>query len=218
MIESRLRKIQAEISAAQGSRTVKLIGASKTVSPDRIQEAFDFGLHCFGENRIQEAVPKIRKLPASIEWHFIGHLQSNKVRDAVSHFSWIHSVDSRRLLGKIDQEAVKQNKSIVALIEINLGGEDTKHGANPKDLESILQESENLKSVEVRGFMAIPPFSPDPEQMRPYFKRLRDLAAPFPKLTELSMGMSHDYIVAIEEGATIVRIGTALFGERETRV
>jgi pyridoxal phosphate enzyme (YggS family) len=218
MIESRLRKIQAEISAAAGSRTVKLIGASKTVSPGRIQEAFDSGLHCFGENRIQEAIPKIQKLPESIEWHFIGHLQSNKVRDAVTHFSWIQSVDSKRLLAKIDQEADKQKKSIVVLIEMNLGGEETKHGALPQDLEGILGSSQNLKNVEVRGLMAIPPFFENPEEVRPYFKQLRNLASKFPQLTELSMGMSHDYIVAVEEGATIVRIGTALFGERGTRV
>jgi PLP dependent protein len=218
MIESRLRKIQTGISAAARTRTVKLVGASKTVPPERIQEAYDAGLRCFGENRIQEAIPKIQSLPKDIEWHFIGHLQSNKVRDAVAHFAWIESVDSKRLLAKIDQEAVKQNKSMIVLIEINLGGEETKHGADPGDLESILQASQNLTKIEVRGLMAIPPFFEDPEQVRPYFKRLRDLASQFPALTELSMGMSHDYIVAVEEGATVVRVGTALFGERGTRV
>ena len=218
MIESRLRKIQAEISAAAGSRSVKIIGASKTVTPERIREAYDAGLRCFGENRIQEAIPKIQNLPPDIEWHFIGHLQSNKVRDAVSYFSCIESVDTLRLLARIDQEAVKQNKSMTALIEINLGGEATKHGADPAELEVLLQESRKLQNTEVRGFMAIPPFHEDAERVRPYFQRLRSLASAYPHLSELSMGMSHDYIVAIEEGATIVRIGTALFGERETRV
>ena len=218
MIESRLRKIQTEISLAAGSRRVEIIGASKTVPPEKIKEAYDAGLHSFGENRIQEAIPKIQKLPEDMEWHFIGHLQTNKVRDAVAHFSWIQSVDSKRLLAKIDQEADKQKKSIVVLIEINLGGEQTKHGADPQDLEEILRDSQSLKRVEVRGLMAIPPFFQNPELVRPYFKQLRGLASKFPQLTELSMGMSHDYIVAVEEGATMVRIGTALFGERGTRV
>ena len=218
MIESRLRKIQSEIFTAAGSRPVKIIGASKMVKPEGIRQAYDAGLRCFGENRIQEAIPKIQNLPPDIEWHFIGHLQSNKVRDAVSHFSCIESVDSVRTLAKIDQEAVKQDKSMVVLVEINLGGEETKHGADPEDLENFIKESSNLQKTEVRGLMAIPPFFEDTERVRPYFKRLQSLAAGYPQLVELSMGMSHDYIVAVEEGATIVRIGTALFGERGTRV
>src|SRR5215207_6318999 len=113
MIESRFREIQTNISAAAGARSVKIIGASKTMSPEKIRAAYDAGLRIFGENRIQEAIPKIQNLPPDIEWHFIGHLQSNKVRDAVAHFAWIESVDSKRLLEKIDQEAVKQNRSMI---------------------------------------------------------------------------------------------------------
>ncbi len=195
-------------------RKVKIIGASKTVNPERIREAYDAGLRFFGENRIQEAIAKMEHLPQDIEWHFIGHLQSNKVREAVRHFSWIQSVDSERLLLMIDREAVKQQKSISVLIEINLGGEETKHGLEPAKLEQVMQRNATLEMAKVRGLMAIPPLTAEPEQVRPYFRQLRQLAESYPQLKELSMGMSHDYIIAIEEGATMVRIGTALFGER----
>jgi pyridoxal phosphate enzyme (YggS family) len=214
MIESNFRKIQAEVAAAAAGRTVKIIGASKTVSTERIREAYDAGMRSFGENRIQEAIPKIKTLPNDIEWHFIGHLQSNKVREAVRYFSWIQSVDSSRLLQLIEKESSKQQKQISILFEINLGGEQTKHGLAPELLKQALESTANLKNVRIRGLMAIPPFFDDPARVRPYFRRLKELAAGHPALTELSMGMSHDYIVAIEERATMVRIGTALFGER----
>ncbi|MCI0413415.1 YggS family pyridoxal phosphate-dependent enzyme [bacterium] len=215
MIQSNLSKIQAEVAAVAAGREVKIIGASKTVSSERVLEAYDVGMRIFGENRIQEAIQKIKDLPDDIEWHFIGHLQSNKVRDAVRHFTCIQSVDSLRLLRLIDQEASKQKKQISILFEINLGGEETKHGLDPEKLKEVLDASGNLENVSIRGLMAIPPLFEDPEQVRPYFRRLKELASVHPGLSELSMGMSHDYIVAIEEGATMVRIGTALFGRRE---
>lgn len=218
MIQSRLHAIQEEVAAAARQRPVKIIGASKTVSPDRIREAYEAGLRFFGENRIQEAIPKIQALPGDIEWHFIGHLQSNKVRDAVTYFSCIQSVDSARLLRKIDQESSRQEKRLSVLIEINLGGEESKHGLDPEMLDALMKGSAGLQGVDIKGLMAIPPFFEDPEKVRPYFRRLRELAYAFPQLSELSMGMSHDYIVAIQEGATMVRIGTALFGEREKRL
>jgi len=214
MIQSNLSRIQAAVAAAAAGRAVKIIGASKTVSSERIREAYNTGMRSFGENRIQEAIPKIENLPDEIEWHFIGHLQSNKVRDAVRYFSWIHSVDSSRLLHLIDKEASKQQKQISILFEINLGGEETKHGLAPELLKEVLDASGNLDHVTIRGLMAIPPFFEDADKVRPYFRRLKELASTHPSLTELSMGMSHDYIVAVEEGATMVRIGTALFGER----
>ena len=214
MIQSNFNKIQMEIAAAAAGRKVKIIGASKTVPPEKLQEAYDVGLRIFGENRIQEAIPKIEALPEDIEWHFIGHLQSNKVRDAVRYFSWIQSVDSLRLLNRINKEASKQQKQISILFEINLGGEETKHGLSPELLKEALEASKNLEHVRLQGLMAIPPFFEDPEQVRPYFRRLKELAAIHVALKELSMGMSHDYIFAVEEGATMVRIGTALFGER----
>jgi pyridoxal phosphate enzyme (YggS family) len=214
MIQSNFRKIQAEVAAAGADRPVKIIGASKTVQAEKLKEAYDLGMRSFGENRIQEAIPKIKTLPEDIEWHFIGHLQSNKVRDAVRYFSWIQSVDSSRLLHLIEKEASKQQKQISILFEVNLGGEETKHGLPPELLKEALETGRNLEHVRIEGLMAIPPFFEDPEQLRPYFRRLKELASMHPQLTELSMGMSHDYLVAIEEGATMVRIGTALFGER----
>jgi PLP dependent protein len=213
MIQSNFNKIQAEVAAAAG-RAVKIIGASKTVPAERLREAYDAGMRSFGENRIQEAIPKILALPEDIEWHFIGHLQSNKVRDAVRYFSWIQSVDSSRLLHRIENEASKQQKQISILFEINVGGEETKHGMAPELLKQVLESSRNLEHARIRGLMAIPPFFEEADHVRPYFRRLKELASSHPALTELSMGMSHDYIVAIEEGATMVRIGTALFGER----
>ena len=213
MIESNLRRIRSEIAAIALDRECKMIGVTKTVSAERIQKAIDAGLRIFGENRVQEAVPKIQQLPADLEWHFIGHLQTNKVRDAVRYFSWIQSVDSARLLQAIDREAVKQDKDVQVLIQIHLGDEETKHGLDASLLNEVLSLRSELQRTRVKGLMAIPPFFENPEDVRPYFQKLRKLAHAH-SLPELSMGMSHDYIVAVEEGATMVRIGTALFGER----
>jgi PLP dependent protein len=212
MVQSNYRKIQAEVTAAAYGRAIKIIGASKTMPPEKIREAYDAGLRCFGENRIQEGIAKIPQLPSDIEWHFIGHLQRNKVPEAVRHFAWIQSVDSLRLLHAIEKEAAKQQKKMLLLLEINLGNEESKHGLKPEELGELLKEK--LEWAEIRGLMAIPPYYEDPEQARPHFRILRRLAESDSRLSELSMGMSHDYVVAVEEGATMVRIGTALFGER----
>jgi len=212
MIESNYEKIRKEIDTAAPARQVKIIGASKTMPAHRIQEAYDAGMRLFGENRIQEAIPKIQALPDDIEWHFIGHLQTNKVRDGVRHFSWIQSVDSARLLEAIEKEATKQQKKMSLLVEINLGNEESKHGLDVNQIDALL--STKLDWSVIRGVMALPPFFEDPEKARPYFQKLRKIAEAYPQLTELSMGMSQDYLVAVEEGATMVRIGTALFGER----
>ena len=212
MIESNYKRICDEISTASKGRSIKLIGASKTMPVERIREAYDSGMRFFGENRIQEGIGKIQFLPADIEWHFIGHLQTNKAREAVRFFSWIQSVDSLRLLNAIEKEATKQQKKMSLLLEINLGNEESKSGLDATQIEELI--SSKLEWSRILGLMSIPPFFEDPEQVRPYFQTLRKLAEPYPQLTELSMGMSHDYVVAIEEGATMVRIGTALFGER----
>ena len=161
---------------------------------------------------MQEGMAKIQSLPADIEWHFIGHLQTNKAREAVRFFSWIQSVDSLRLLNAIEKEATKQQKKMSLLLEINLGNEESKSGLDATQIEELI--STKLEWSGILGLMAIPPFFEDPEKARPYFQDLRKLAEPYPQLTEFSMGMSHDYVVAIQEGATMVRIGTALFGER----
>jgi len=213
MVQSNYQKIHTAVTAAAAGKPIKIIGASKTMPAERIREAYNAGMRFFGENRIQEAISKIPVLPDDIEWHFIGHLQTNKVRDAVRFFSWIQSVDSTRLLAAIEKEAARQQKKMLLLVEMNLGGEETKHGLDPGDLSDLM----NIKSewTEIRGLMAIPPFFKNPELVRPYFQKLRMVAESHPQLTELSMGMSQDYLVAIEEGATMVRIGTALFGERK---
>lgn len=218
-IQRNVSEIRSRIERASGGRPVRLIAVSKTFPAERVREAWDAGLTIFGENRIQEAVPKIQFLQAlAIEWHLIGHLQTNKTREAVRHFSWIQSIDSLKILNQVEKEAARQQKKIDALLEINIGGEESKHGFSETDLPAALQVGRALEWCKVRGLMIIPPFSEDPEMVRPYFRKMRELraslAVEYPDVVELSMGMSHDFEIAIQEGATMVRIGTALFGER----
>lgn len=215
-IADRFAEIEANVKQAAGDRQVMIVAVTKTVPADRIREAFKAGLRVFGENRIQEALPKIMELQQlSVEWHFIGHLQTNKARDAARHFHTIQSVDSERLLLQLESKAEKE---IDVLLEVNLGGEESKSGTTADALPALLFASRPLRKVRVCGLMTVPPFLDNPEHVRPYFRRLRELRdqhrAEYPLLAELSMGMSHDYEVAVEEGATIVRIGTALFGGR----
>ena len=204
------------------AESVKLIAVSKTQPLARILEAHAAGLSVFGENYVQEAEGKIPGLPGA-EWHFIGRLQGNKVRRAVALFSWIQTADSRRRLLEISRCAAESGKTARVLIEVNLGGEGGKAGADPRDLRAILHDSAGLPGIRVEGFMAIPPLSPDPEGSRPHFARLRELRdalareLPGAALGELSMGMSNDFEQAISEGATMVRIGTAIFGSRQGR-
>lgn len=220
MIETALQKIQDDVRTASKGRDVKIVGVTKTVSGDRIAEAYRAGLRIFGENRIQEAIPKIQQLAQDdAEWHFIGHLQSNKAKDAVRYFSWIQSIDSLKLLFKVEQEAALLQKKIKILLELNLGGEESKYGFQPEELDDALEKAKNMEYGEIRGLMIIPPYHENPEQTRPYFRKLREIlekkAITHPNLKELSMGMSHDYRVAVEEGATIIRPGTLLFGRRD---
>jgi len=214
-----LLEVLRELERAAPDRKVKLIAVTKTVEPQRIREAFSAGARIFGENRIQEALPKIRELAdLGAEWHFIGHLQTNKARDAVASFSYIQSVDSVKLLREIEKQAAKIRKNMDLLLELNLGEEASKHGFARENLAEALQAGKSLEWCKVRGLMSVPPYFDDPEQVRPFFHELRELRDrwinDFPLLTELSMGMSNDYMVAIQEGATMVRIGTAIFGER----
>lgn len=214
-----VNKVRENIARAAHDRNVKLIAVSKTVRAQRIAEAYHAGVKIFGENRIQEAIPKIQELSSlEAEWHFIGHLQTNKARDAVRHFFWIQSIDSYKLLMQVEKEAAKQDKNMNLLLELNLGTEETKHGLNENTLSEILNAEAQLQWCKIRGLMIIPPFDEDPEKIRPYFRKLREIRdhwqKDFPDLTELSMGMSNDYEVAIEEGATMVRIGTSIFGGR----
>lgn len=213
---------RAESASGRPQGCVKLLGATKQVSAEKIITALESGLTCFGENYVQEFLSKYDSIPdeylEKIEWHFIGHLQKNKVKYIIDRVRLIQSVDKLSLAEEIDKRAEKLDRKASVLVEVNLGSEDTKSGVPVGQLESLLDEIHKLNSIEVMGLMAIPPFSDDPENTRPYFAKLRELrdklSVSYNSLTELSMGMSGDYEVAIEEGATIVRIGTSIFGER----
>ena len=205
-------------------KDIKLIAVTKTVDVNRIKEAVEAGLRIFGENRVQEAQKKItsyelRVTSGKIEWHFIGHLQTNKVKDVAGNFVLIHAVDSLRLAEEIDRQAKKRDIVQEILIEVKLSEEESKFGAAEKDLLPLIKSVSEFGNVKLLGLMTIPPFFEDAENTRPYFKRLRELRDEAIKkgfnLSELSMGMSHDFETAIEEGATMVRIGTAIFGERK---
>ena len=199
---------------------VLLLGASKTVPPEKIREFYNCGLRIFGENRVQEFLKKWESFQGlDIEWHFIGRLQSNKVKFLLSRVSLIHSLDRESLAREISKRARALDTEQECLIEVNVGGEDTKGGVSPDELERFTEFVLSLGGIRVKGLMCIPPYREDPEEVRPYFARLRELRDNLSekmgiRLRELSMGMSHDFEVAIEEGATIVRVGTALFGER----
>ncbi|HEY3763321.1 MAG TPA: YggS family pyridoxal phosphate-dependent enzyme [Verrucomicrobiae bacterium] len=220
-----LDSIQQRIRAACGRAgravdSVQLLAVSKTHPAEAIQSAMDCGQVFFGESKVQEAKAKIPLCPGKARWHFIGHLQSNKVRDAVELFEMIQSVDSLNLAKEISKRCEQAAKTMPILLEVNVAGEASKFGYKPEALLRELKEINALPKIEVHGMMAIPPYSVDAEKSRAYFRRLRDLkteaeqilGAPLP---HLSMGMSGDFETAIEEGSTIVRVGTALFGERQ---
>lgn len=226
-IAARLLEIHERMEAAarragRDPESVKLIGVSKTVAAERIREAAEAGLRRFGENYVQEAGRKIEALQdLSLEWHFIGHLQTNKAKSAVERFQWIHTVDRPSLARELDKRAGVRGKRLPVLIQVHLGDEETKGGVAPEELGGLFREMQAMDWLDVRGLMAIPPYVDDPEGVRPFFQTLRRLleklrqSARHPELlTELSMGMSHDFEVAIEEGATLIRVGTALFGPR----
>jgi len=208
--------------AGRATSDVKLLAVTKTVAPDRIRLAYEAGLSELGENRVQEAAAKRPTLSdLTVTWHLIGHLQSNKARPARELFHWVHSVDSLRVAEKLHQAAVCSGDRLPVLLEVNLGGEATKSGVGEDQVIPLVEQIAPLETLELRGLMVIPPFFDDPEQARPFFRRLRQLARevkargiPNVSMQELSMGMSHDFEVAIEEGATIVRVGTAIFGPR----
>lgn len=213
---------RAAIRVGRDPGSVSLVAATKQVGPERIKPAIEAGVRILGENRLQEALPKIEALAGrpGLRWHFIGRLQRRKVRDVVGRFALIHSVDSLELAEEIERRAAAAGLIQPVLLEVNLGGEASKGGFEPEALPAVLPELKKLAHVRLRGLMAIPPPTPDAEGARPYFRRLRTLAESLgagwcgPEPAELSMGMSQDYEVAVEEGATMVRVGTALFGRR----
>jgi pyridoxal phosphate enzyme (YggS family) len=199
---------------------VTLLGASKTVPPETIRRFYNCGLKTFGENRVQEFLGKYEVLKdLDIDWHFIGRLQRNKVKYLMRKVSLIHSLDREPLAYEIDKRAGREGIVQEVLIEVNVGGEETKGGVQPQDLNRLYEYTLSLKNLKVVGLMTIPPYMENPEEVRPFFRKLRELKEELErnygvKLKHLSMGMSHDFTVAIEEGATIVRVGTLLFGER----
>ena len=219
-IEQRIHTARERAGRTRDS--VTLLAVTKTHPPETIREAVNLGLTFFGENKIQEAKAKIPNCPGKARWHFIGHLQSNKCRDAVELFEMIQGVDSLAIAQEINKRAEQAAKTMPILLEINVAGEGSKFGYQPEQMLADLKAINALPRLEIHGLMAIPPFTPVPEKARPYFQKLRGLkqqaeavlGAPLP---HLSMGMSGDFEVAIEEGATIVRIGTALFGERNRK-
>ena len=212
----------AAARAGRQPSDVQLIAVSKTFPIDAIRAAYDAGHADFGENKVQEGLQKIAlATDMKIRWHLIGHLQSNKARKAAANFTVVHSVDSVELLRRLDQSAAATGRTVTALVQVDLALEPTKHGAPVAGVPAIFQVAGECRAAQVAGLMLLPPFVENPEDARPWFRRLRDMrdrlqddGVPPAFVRELSMGMSHDFEVAIEEGATIVRVGTAIFGER----
>lgn len=213
----------ARRSADAGSASVELVAVSKTHAPEAVSEIVQAGHLLFGESRVQEARAKIPLCPARARWHFIGHLQSNKVRAALPLFEMFHAVDSLELARDIDRIAAELGLHPRILLEVNVAGESSKHGFSPGKLREQFEALLGLERLQIEGLMTIPPFAPEPEESRPYFAQLRtlreELSTTFSAgLPHLSMGMSGDFVVAIEEGATFVRVGSAIFGERSGKV
>jgi pyridoxal phosphate enzyme (YggS family) len=226
-IVTNLQSVRSRVDAAarrvgRDPQTIRLIAVSKTFSADYVRAAWSAGQVDFGENKVQEGLQKIgATADIKIRWHLIGHLQSNKAKKAAAQFHCIHSVDSIELLRKLDAAAADVGAAPQLLVQVDLAGEETKFGAAADDARRILDAAEGLRAARVTGVMLIPPWNEDQERTRPWFRRLRELrdgwlsaGVPAARLEQLSMGMSHDFEAAIEEGATMVRVGTAIFGKR----
>lgn len=225
-IPENLAKIWESMSQAAGRAgrspsDIRLVAVSKTVGVDAIRKAVEAGVTIFGESYIQEARPKIPQINGPVRWDFIGHLQRNKVRHAVGLFHMIHSVDSLALAQEINRMAMNREQGVRILVEVNMSGEKAKSGIDPAGAGDLVREMASLPHLSLEGLMTMPPYSDDPENSRAYFRALRNLRDRLNEgfrgalaLKELSMGMSSDFEVAIEEGATLIRVGTAIFGER----
>jgi PLP dependent protein len=223
----RLRRVRERITlaaerAGRSPDEITLIAVSKTHDPPTVQLAIDAGARDLGENRVQEAAAKSGKISSDgLRWHLIGHLQSNKVRQAVLTFDVIHTVDSRELAQRLDRIAGEEGRRPIVLLQVDLAGEPARSGAHEGEMAEIVESLDVASNLDFQGLMILPPFSEQPEKTRPYFQHLRGLLdslnrdrAPGRRLKHLSMGMSNDFEVAIEEGATMLRVGTAIFGER----
>jgi pyridoxal phosphate enzyme (YggS family) len=219
-IKTRLDQVQDRIDAAcdrsgRDVSEVRLVAVSKTVPVDRVRAGIEAGLTILGENYIQEAQSKIETLGSAVAWHFIGRLQSNKAKFAVRLFDLIHSVDSFKLAAELDKRAAALDRRQPVLVQVNVSGEETKGGTRPDEAVDMVGRISELGNLHVKGLMTMPPFFDQPERARPYFTALRELKEKIRlPLDELSMGMSGDFEVAVEEGATLVRVGTAIFGAR----
>lgn len=227
-IRDRLAGLRARLEAAaqrahRDPAEVRLLAVSKTFGIAEVRAAFEAGQRDFGENRVQEALQKMAlSSDLQIRWHLIGHLQSNKAKKAASRFAWIHSIDSVALLEQVDADAGQAGARPLVLVQVNLTGEPARHGAPPEAAREIVRAAARCRAARLAGLMVLPPYFEDPEGARPYFRRLREIRDRLrdegtdpDQLRELSMGMSHDFEIAVEEGATIVRLGTAIFGGRQ---
>lgn len=219
MLAENYKKVMREISlaaerAGRDPADIKLIAVTKTVGIEEVRQAAELGITDFGENRVQDAEEKVKALPA-LNWHFIGHLQSNKARDVLPRYHLIHSLDRISLVKALQRCAEQEDKEVDVLIQVNVSGEESKFGLEPGKLPGFIEKLAGYNRIKVKGLMTMAPFVDDPEETRPCFRKLRELRDANAKtgfeLTELSMGMTNDYIVAVEEGATMVRIGSALF-------
>ena len=212
----------AALKAGRNPQEIKLLAAGKSQNVETVQAAITAGVRLIGENYVQEAESKRQVISEAVEWHMIGHLQRNKVKEALNTFDLIQSLDSVALALELDKEGRRSGKTVRTLIEINLGDEQSKSGIGQDKVQELVKRVSELAHLHVEGLMAVPPFKENPEESRPHFCALRELQVelqgwkiPNGSFNELSMGMTHDYPIAIEEGATIVRIGTALFGPRK---
>lgn len=221
-----LKKVEeACVRSGRDSKDVTLIAVSKTKPIEMIEEAMEAGARVFGENKVQELCDKYEQLPKDLHWHLIGHLQRNKVKYIVDKAELIHSVDSLKLAEEISKEALKKNVEVNILIEVNVADEESKFGVSVEETLALVEEIAKLPGIHIQGLMTIAPYTTDPEENRPVFRTLKKLAVDIKKknidnvcMDVLSMGMTGDYQVAVEEGATLVRVGTGIFGERNYEV
>lgn len=226
MLQDQYKKVEERIAAAcaragRSRSEVTLIAVSKTKPVELLREAYDAGARCFGENKVQEICEKCEKLPADIKWHMIGHLQRNKVRQVIDKVALIHSVDSYRLAQEISVQAQKKGLTMPILLEVNISEEESKFGIASEDAIQLAEEIAALPNLRIQGLMTVAPYVEDPEKNRTYFRQIRQLSVDIKNknidnvcMEILSMGMTGDYEVAIEEGATMVRVGTGIFGAR----
>lgn len=226
MLKENLAQVEQNIAeackrAGRARDEVTLIAVSKTKPVEMLQEIYDAGIRCFGENKVQELCGKIDEMPSDIQWHMIGHLQRNKVKYIVDRVALIHSVDTYRLAEEINIQAKKKNIVVPILVEVNIAGEESKFGTSAEDAILLVEEISKLENIRIKGLMTIAPYVVDSEENRLYFRKIKQLSVDIAgknlhnvSMEILSMGMTGDYTVAIEEGATMVRVGTGIFGER----